>query len=83
MNSKTRYILVGHMITSLSYTTFLCSISLRTDISLMVVLGTPSDCVSSLIFLMAITSFVGVYIPLYTTPYAPSPRVAIFCTWSI
>ena len=64
MNSKTRYIFVGHMITSLSYTTFRCSISLSTDISLMVVLGTPSDCVSNLIFLMAMTSLVGVYMPL-------------------
>ena len=59
MYSKTRYIFVGHMITSLSYTTFLCSISLRTEISLIVVLGTPSDCVSSLIFFRAIISLVG------------------------
>jgi hypothetical protein len=59
MYSKTRYIFVGHIITSLSYTTFLCSISLRTEISLIVVLGTPSDCVSSLIFFSAIISLVG------------------------
>ena len=66
--SNTRYILVGHIITSLSCTTFLWSISRRTDISLMVVLGTPSDCVSSLIFLRAMTSCVLVLMPLWTTP---------------
>ena len=81
--SNTRYILVGHMITSLSCTTFLWSISLSTEISLMVVLGTPSDCVSSLIFLSAMISLVLVLIPLCTTPYAPSPSCSIFWMCSI
>jgi len=49
-NSNTRYILLGHIITSFSFTTLGWSISLRTDISLIVVLGTPSDYVSNLIF---------------------------------
>lgn len=55
-NSKTKYILFGHIITSFNKTTFGCSISLNTDISLMVVLGTPSDYVSSLIYFKAIIS---------------------------
>eukprot|EP00826_Nyctotherus_ovalis_P018919 TRINITY_DN1574_c0_g1_i9.p1 TRINITY_DN1574_c0_g1~~TRINITY_DN1574_c0_g1_i9.p1 ORF type:complete len:101 (-),score=26.14 TRINITY_DN1574_c0_g1_i9:235-492(-) len=45
--------LLGSCITSISLTTLVCCISLRREISLMAVLGTPSSSFSSLIFFTA------------------------------
>jgi hypothetical protein len=60
-------------------TMFRCCISLRREISRMAVDGTPSSSCSSRIFLSAIVSLVYRSLPLYTTPYVPSP---IFSTFS-
>jgi hypothetical protein len=60
-------------------TMFRCCISLRREISRMAVDGTPSSSCSRRIFLSAIVSLVWRSLPLYTTPYVPSP---IFSTFS-
>ena len=55
-----------------------CCISLRSEISRMAVEGTPSSSCSRRIFLSAIVSLVWRSLPLYTTPYVPSPIFSVF-----
>lgn len=63
---------------SVSYrTTFGCWSSLRREISLTEVLGTPSSSLSRRIFFIATTCPVVLFLPLYTTPYVPNENTHI------
>lgn len=91
-NSKTRYSFASawtisnsltrktqkraHRAGQTDLTMFGSSSSLRSEISRMAVLGTPSSSASSRIFLSATVRFVLTSFALYTTPYVPVHSVS-------